>query len=157
MIPIKEAISSGAWFHCEYKYSSDEELTKFRIKILSFQKLDLSQVDNPERIDIKDDGTMIWIMYLEVINLTTKAIYPTDGPSQIILIDQDGFKFEDFGDSHLRCYSEFAERSKLKRFFAEKLIPKIKATGAILFQLPDDDEAKYSISISVKGGSIKEV
>lgn len=156
MIPIKEAISSGAWLHCEYKISSDDELTQFRIKILSYKKLDFSQVDNPERINFKDEGTIIWIMDLEVINLTKEAISPIYGPGSIVLVDQDGFKFEYFNDDHLQLYSRFAIESKLMRFFAQKLIPKIKATGAILFQLPDDDdEAVYSISLKGEG-SIRE-
>ena len=150
MIPIKEAISSGAWLHCEF--TAKKEI--FRLKVLSFRKLNLSEVDKPEEIELIDKNTIIWIMELEVINLTKEPIHPVDGPIQLILIDQDGFKFDVFFDSHLQFLSNFAKKSGMKRFFSDYLIPKILAVGAISFQLPDDNEAVYSIS--VKNGSINE-
>ena len=150
MIPIKEAISSGAWLHCEFTDSK----VLFRIKVLSFRKLNLSEFDEPDKIDFKDEGIVIWIMDLEVINLTKEGINSFVGPGNLILTDQDGFEFNCFFDSHLCWNSQFAKRSKTNRFYAENLLPKIKAIGAIPFQLPDDDEAVYSIS--VKDGSIRE-
>ena len=42
----------------------------------------------------------------------------------------------------------------MSRFFATDLIPKTKAIGAMPFQLSDDDEAVYSISL--KEGNIGE-
>jgi hypothetical protein len=152
MIPIKEAIGTGAWLHCEIN-----ESTKFRLKVLSFRKLNLSEVDEPEKIHIKDENTILWIMDIEVINLSKEPISSGDeGPGKLILVDQDGFKFYAFQDSHLTVWSDFAEKSKMNRFYVlSKLSPKIKAVGAITFLLPDDDEAVYSISI--RGGSVKEV
>ncbi len=154
MIPIKEAINLGTWFHCEYTDTRHDEIYPFRIKILSFRKLNLKEVDNPEGLDLKDEGTIIWIMNLEAINVRKEAVSPTYSLDQLILIDQDGFKFHVFRDSHLRCWSDFAKKSKLTRFYGSDLIPKIKAVGAVPFQLPDDDEAVYSISM--KEGSIRE-
>lgn len=154
MIPIKEAISTGAWLHCEAKYNY--ELIQFRIKVLSFRKLNLSEVDNPERIDFRDEHTIVWIMDLEVVNLTKERIRAGDDAlCKLIIVDQDGFNFYTFHDSHLCCSSDFAKTSKTYRFYAEYLIPKIKAVGAMPFLLPDDDEAVYSISI--RGGSVKKV
>lgn len=154
MIPIKEAISSEAWLHCETTYNY--ELSQFRIKVMSFQKLNLLEVDEPEKIDFRDEGTVVWIMDLEVVNLTKERIRPgEEGPGRLILVDQDGFRFYTFRDSHLCCYSDFAKKSKTTRFYGTELLPKIKAVGAMPFLLPDDDDAIYSISII--GGSIKEV
>lgn len=154
MVPIKEAISTGAWLHCETTYNY--ELFQFRIKVLSFQKLNLSEVDNPEKIDFRDENTIVWIMDLEVVNLTKECIRPVqEGPGRLILVDQEGFRFYTFQDSHLCCFSDFAKKSKTDRFYGTELLPKIKAVGAMPFLLPDDDEAVYSISI--RNGSIKEV
>ncbi len=151
MVPIKEAISSGAWLHCEFINSSEV----FGIKVLSFKNLNLSDVDEPEKIDLKDSDSIIWIMELEIVNLSKEPITPTYGPHQLILIDQDGFKFRFFDDDHLGCFSSFAAKSNMKRLYSKELIPKVKAVGAISFLLPNDDEAIYSISI--RDGSIKEV
>ncbi len=151
MIPIKEAITTRAWLHCEVNYNY--ELFQFRIKILSFRKLNLSEVDEPEKIDFKDANTIIWIMDVEVVNLTKEPI-STRKMELLEMVDQDGFKFPKFYDGHLCISSNFAKKSGLYRLVGDSLLPKIKAIGAIPFLLPDD-EAVYSISIS--GGSIKEV
>lgn len=152
MIPIKEAINTGAWLHCEY--SDNEKLFQFRIKILSFRKVKLTEIDRPENISNFDLAATIWIIEIEVINLIKEALSPSYSTDKIILIDQDGFKFHVFHDRYLRCWSDFAEKSKLIRFYGSDLIPKIKAVGAIPFLLPIDDEAEYSIAI--KDGSIRE-
>jgi hypothetical protein len=152
MIPIKEAINSGAWLHCEIVFSNGTNM--FRLRIISFRKLKLSEVDEPDKIKEIDSNTSYWIMDIEVINLTKEPISTSDSTDLIILIDQEGFQFPVFGDGHLRCSSKFAEKSLLKRFYGMNLIPKIKAVGAIPFQLPDDDDAVYSISL--KKGTISE-
>jgi hypothetical protein len=154
MIPVKEAISTGAWLHCEYTDTDHDEIYPFRIKVLSFRKLNLKEVDNAEELNLRDTDCNLWIMELEAINIKKEPVSPTYSLDQLILMDQDDFQFHVFRDSHLRCWSEFAEKSKLNRFYGSDLIPKIKAVGAIPFQLPYDDEAVYSISM--KEGSIRE-
>src|SRR4051812_4766493 len=129
MVPIKEAISTGAWMHCEYMY--EKKLYQFRLKVISFRKLNLSEVDNPENIKVIDSNANIWLMEIEVINLTKEPLSPTFGPDMLILIDEDGFKFHVFKDTHLRLFSQFSKKSRLDRFFAQDLIAKIKAIGTI--------------------------
>lgn len=152
MISIKDAINSGTWLNRKYIDNSNQSF-HFGLKILSFRKLNLMEVDNPEKIDLKDEGTIIVILDIEVVNMTKEPL-STSELNQLVLIDQDGFKFHVFDNDHLRYYSKFAEKSKMKRLYGSLLIPKIKAVSAVPFQLPDDDEAVYSIS--VKNGSIKE-
>ena len=152
MIPVKEAINIGVWLHCDYTDTRHDENYPFRIKVLSFRKLNLAEVDNAEKLNLKDSD--LWIMELEVINIKKEPVSPTYSVNNLILVDNDGFRFHVFEDSHLRCWSGFAEKSKLNRFYGSDIIPKIKAVGAIPFQLPVDDEAVYSISM--KEGSIRE-
>lgn len=92
-------------------------------------------------------------MDLEVINMMKEPL-STIEMDKFVLIDQDGFQFHVFSDKHLQCYSMFSKNSKMDRFYGLDLLPKIKAIGAVPFQLPNDDEAVYSIS--VKNGSIRE-
>lgn len=152
MIPLKDAIENSLSLKCEYDYRG--ELIQFRLRVLSFRKISLSEVDEPEEIKVIDSNTNYWLMEIEVINLIKEPLSPTFGPNQLVLIDQDGFKFHVSDDTHLRLSSEFAKKTKMNRFFATDLIPKTKAIGAIPFQLPDDDEAVYSISL--KEGTISE-
>jgi hypothetical protein len=153
VIPLKNAIENSLSLKCEYDYWG--EFIQFRLRILSFRKISLSEVDDePEEIKVIDSNANYWLMEIEVINLIKEPLSPTFGPNQLVLIDQDGFKFHVSNDIHLRLSSEFAKKTKMNRFFATDLIPKTKAIGAIPFQLPDDDEAVYSITL--KEGTISE-
>ena len=152
MIPLKEAIENSLSLNCEYNYRGG--FIQFRLRILSFRKINLSEVDEPEEIKTIDSNANYWLMEIEVINLIKEPLSPTFGPDQLVLIDQDGFKFHASHDTHLRLSSEFAKKTKMNRFFATDLIPKTKAIGGIPFQLPDDVEAIYSISL--KDGNVSE-
>ncbi len=154
MVPIKEAIDSSSWLHCEYeKYN---EVYKFRVKINSFRKLSLSEVDNPEKIENLDSSATLWLMGIEFINLSKTPIHPSYGPPNLVLVDQDDFCFHLFEDYHLENGSNFSSHTGMNRFHSAQLIPKIKAVGSLIFQLPDDDDAVYSLSIK-NNGIVQEV
>ncbi len=155
MVPIKEAISSGAWLHCEQKKNLFET-SQFRLKINSFEKINLSKVDNPEEIDGIDSNSVIWLLQVEVINLNKTPLEVYNATAKLTLIDQDGFIFPFFEDSHLHMSSKFSKKKGLSRFYSDDLLPKIKAVGSITFQLPDDDEAEYSIALK-DNGTVQEV
>lgn len=82
MIPIKEAIATGAWLHAEHIEPSrpDMELT-FSIKLTSFSKIDTSKITNPFK-SINPDyyelnialGLNIWLLGFDIINLCKKRI-----------------------------------------------------------------------------------
>ena len=152
MVSVKETINSGAWLQCEYKDS--EELIKFRLKINSFRKLNLSEIDKPEEISMLDGN--LTLVEVEVVNLCKEALKTGNVVNYIVLIDQEGYKFNVFIDHHLCWASEFAKKTRLNRFYSEELMPKIKTRGAFAFQLPDDDGAEYSISIN-NDGIVQEV
>ncbi|OGW54869.1 MAG: hypothetical protein A2Y81_12330 [Nitrospirae bacterium RBG_13_43_8] len=153
-IPIREAINSGTWFRCITK--GLEETIIFKLRVLSFKKNNLSSIDEPEKLTL-DEG-ILWLMGIDVISLNKEEAEPSDIHSRVILFDQDGFKFNAIYDQHLNL-SEFGKSVGIKRFTGwsdvPKLKPKIKATGALPFLLPDDDTAEYYIS--VEGGNIQEI
>lgn len=149
MVPVKEAINSGAWLQCEYDY--DGKIIKFRLKVNSFRKINLLKVDNPEEIDGIDSNSVIWLLQIEVINLNKTPLEVYNATAKLTLIDQDGFVFPFFEDSHLHSSSKFSKKNGLQRFYNDDLLPKIKALGSITFQLPDDDEAEYSIGLEDNG------
>lgn len=154
MVPIKEAINSGAWLHCEHKYGYNTY--QFRVKVDSFKILNLKEVDDPEEIDGLDENSKLYMLGIEVINITKEPVALHSSIDFLLLVDQDGFKFPIFKERHLYRVSEFGKKHKLQRFDFKELLPKIKAVGSILFQLPDDDEAEYFISIQ-NDGTVQEV
>ena len=93
MISIKEAIDNGTWFHCHKDYDDwcDQEFN-IRIKILSFDKINLANVDNPEEIQFLDEG-IYWIMKVEAISLVKIETDTRALTNSLMLVDQDGFSF----------------------------------------------------------------
>ncbi len=160
MVKVKEAINSDSWLICEYKYEPEyeNELIKFRLKINSFRKVSFSEIDNPEKIENLGKNATLWILKIEIINLTKtpKEIYKI--PYSLILVDQDGFSFPQLEGRHIRYDSNFSKISGISKFDSVEadLLPKIKMEGSIIFQLPDDDEAEYSIALK-DDGIIQEV
>jgi hypothetical protein len=154
MVPVKEAIQTGAWF---LFFSNDDEF-KFRLRVLSFTKLDLTLVDKPEEIGNHELGADWWLMQIEAVNLTKRSVQPEDLARRILLVDQDGFEFKVERDYHLTYGSQFGKQSGLYRFalwsLDHELIPKTKAVGAIPFRIPADDEAEYSLAM--KDGTVRE-
>ncbi|MCB4808476.1 hypothetical protein LG651_09445 [Tamlana sp. 62-3] len=154
MVPITEAINSGLWLYCEYE--GYNEIIKFRIKINSFRKLNLSEIDNPDKIEMLDSDANLMLMEVDVVNLVKETKNSDKLVGNLILTDQDEFNFPIFSDVHLCWGSNFAKKSRLNRFFSEQLIPKIKTKGSLIFQLPDDDDAVYTIGVK-NNGIVQEV
>lgn len=142
MIFLNDAITNGTWLHCEFPVK--DQLYQFRLKVLSFHKLNLNEVDEPEKINIWKD-TIIWLMEVEIINLSKEPM-ASGFLNEINLINSKGSKFIRTGDLHLCQHSEFAKKKRLDRFFGPYLNPKIKAIGTLIFRLPADDEDQYFIS-----------
>ncbi len=154
MVLVKEAINSGVWFHCEYK--GYDEIIKFRLKVNSFRKLNLKEIDNPQEIEMLESDAILMLMEVEIINLNKESKNSNDQVESLLLIDQDDFNFTVFSDSHLCWDSNFAKKTRLNRFYSEQLIPKIKTKGSLVFQLPNDDDAEYSITLE-NDGTVQEV
>ena len=145
MISVKDAIASGAWYHCQSDRGFDD--VSFRIGILSFEKQQLSE---KELNHYFDGGGSLWLMNIQVVSLNkTKALETGDISYFLYLQDQDGFQFKYLeypGDKI--CLDERWEK-RLNRFdcSGSNFQPKTKAVGNIAFFLPDDDDPEYYIGI----------
>lgn len=153
-IPIKGAIDSGAWFKCRSGYDAIDQY-EFQIKVLSFDKVNLAEIDNIENIELDLGSGALRLMKIQVINLNKTVVSSNHIQEFIHLIDQDDFAYEYTWDHHLLFYSNYAKLSGLEKFYGVEFMPKIKYTGAIAYYLPEDNEAEYYIS--VKDGNIQEV
>lgn len=153
-IPIKYAIESG----CLFKgLTGDSPPFEFRIKILSFEQLNISKLDDPKKIDKFYDLNqgVFMILRFEIISLHKLPIYSKNIHSDLLIIDQDGFQFKESLDYHLSEGSEFSKKMGLHPFLGADLVPKIKYTGAVPFYVPKEDHAEYSFSIYK--GSVQEM
>ena len=149
-IPVKEAINSGAWFHCV------SESYEFRLKIISFEKVNLGEVDWKSKIRLGFEKGIFWLLKLELINLTKRIAYSQNITSKILIFDHEEFEFQQTIDPWLSDSSKiYACETGLATFYQGNFIPKTKYTGAITFMLPDEEGAEYYVS--VVGGNIQEV
>lgn len=156
MIPIQEAIDTGAWLRGEFvEEFEDDRVITFQIKLKEFSKIDLTTVDNPENIssELRLDAN-IWLLKCEIVNLSKCEAYSFRITHKLCLVDEDNYEFKIVSESYLTLSSEFAKTSELKNFFANALPPKIKRSGAVLFELPEFFE---HLSIKVSGGSLTEL
>lgn len=152
-IPILEAISSGDWLHCSTNIGDGDLL--FRLRPTSFKLVPFSAIDDPH--NLRTCEGVLWILKIEVVNLCKTQFPASYLRCSVVLIDKDEFIFNTWNDAHLTYLSDFSKQSGLIRFsdLDQPLSPKIKASGAISFLLPDDDHADYFLS--VVGGNIQSV
>ena len=154
MISVKDAIASGAWYHCQSDRGFDD--VSFRIGILSFEKQRLSEKDLKQYFD---EGGNLWLMKIQVVSLNkTRELEAGDIYHFIYLQDQDGFQFKYLESPSDDICSDERWEKRLKRFgrySGSNFQPKTKAVGSIAFFLPDDDDPEYYIGI--EDGTIAEV
>lgn len=154
-IPIEEAIKSGAWLKSISETYDGEFI--FQFKTFSFDRILPSAIDEPHKISVINEG-VLWLLKIEVINLSKEPFNGYHVQSSIVLLDQDNFTFDALYDSHLQL-CKFGESVGIKRFSGwsdvPKLNPKTKIIGAVPFLLPDNDEAMYYLSD--RSGNIQEV
>jgi hypothetical protein len=150
MIPIKNLVRDGGWMKCmaRNRWTKDTTEWTFRMRILSFELFDCSQVDKPERLKPIEVGAVRWLMKLEVVNLSKVSILFGYLTQEMRLVD--GFQFEEDSSDAGLTFSDFARRIGLS---LGSLSPKIKAQGAVIFKLPDED---MEYLLTIKDGTIEE-
>ena len=147
---ISKCIESGSWLE---GHIEDNDV-RFRIRLLGFGKVDLNEIESEEECSFDLSEGVLWILFLEVVNLTKSNVSCDDIKQYLRLVDADECRYDIVEDAYICQNSEFAEKTRLKRFYYSEFKPKMKATGAVLFLVPDE-ETIYSIGI--ESGRIKEV
>lgn len=151
MIPIREAIETGAWLTAEYN-SYSEDVISFRVRLTDFSKIDLAAVDDNSALKFGIDSN-VWRLGLDIVNLCKKEIRYSNVDERLAIVDQDGYEFPVFDDDHLTLYSTYAGQSGMKAFYAPMFPPKIKRSGAYPFELPEDAEELFLV---IKDGTLRE-
>ena len=147
-IPIKAAISSGAWYQCQ-SVSWNGQLD-FRLRVLSFERRTVAEIDRRLVGKVVIEG-VLWLLSVEVVNVSKEPIDAKLIGPIIRLIDEGGFAYPNLRAPDL----DWGQASGLRRFsiWANPLLPKITARGSIAFVLPDEDNS-YSFAIH-KGSAIE--
>ena len=149
MVPLKYAIANGPWL---FATTSDEDIT-FQCKALAFERIDLKSVDEPEKLEHIDVSSNVWILKLEIVNLSRKPCGAHHVRKRLILKDADGFEFHNYSGGHLNLQSQFSKSSGLYNFWSDPLPPKVRKSGAMAYELPDEFEDLF---ISVHNGNLQE-
>jgi len=137
-IPLKEAIASGTWLDCHAKRYHDE--VNFRLKVMAFDRTSVEELGGWPPGDREDpiEG-ILWLLSVEVVNLCKTPQRVWEIKRTIKVVDEDGYEFEPF------CSNlDNNKNTGLYRFSgnydAQPFLPKIKASGAIEFVLPDEEK-----------------
>jgi hypothetical protein len=153
MIPIKDLVRDGYWLNCtaRNRWTNDAAEWTFRMRIQSFERLDYPQTDRPLHEQLKPivEGAVWWLMKLEVVNLSKVSVLFGYLTQEMRVVDGDGFQFEG-GDGGLH-FSDFGRQIGLS---LGSLSPKLKAQGAVLFMVPDED---MEYSLTIKNGTMEEI
>jgi hypothetical protein len=150
VIPILEAIETGAWLTAEY--SNGDDVISFRVRLTDFSKINLAAVDDSSALQFGIDSN-VWRLSLDVVNTCKRELYYFCVDDRLTIVDQDGYEFPVFKDNHLRLYSAYAEQSGMKVFFSPMFPPKIKRSGAYPFELPEDADELF---LAIKDGTLRE-
>jgi hypothetical protein len=151
-ISVKDATKSGAWLECHinaFRYDVERDC---RLRVVAFERKSVEEiVETPLDREFRVEGVLC-VLGIEVVNLSKTPMRASRIKRSIRLVDKDGFEFEPF-KTHLECYSKCAG---LERFTdgSPALSPKVKASGAILFVLPDEENNYH---LAIKDGHIREV
>ncbi len=139
-IPMDEAVSSGAWFEC----SDEDREVVFRFRVISFSRVELKDIDEPEEIELDINQGWLYLMKCQVVNLAKSKTNVGLMADLITVVDQDDCIYEqEEDDYHLIRDSSFAQKSGLYNFYGVVINPKMQLEGAILFHLPKEEGAFY--------------
>lgn len=153
---IDYSILNSIIFTCNSKVYTQN--INFKIKILSFEKISLSEIDNIEEIIEKDKefevNGILYLLYCEIMNLSKEEIEFHDIKECLVLVDEDDFIFK-FNNSIKFCRSKFSQNKGFYELHIYKFRPKIKKSVVMPIFLPDEENQKYYLGI--REGEIKEI
>lgn len=161
MVPINEAIETGAWLKVvcdiahDYRCTGDAALLEFRFRLRGFEKLDYSAYPPDESGKI-DTEANIWILKMDIVSLYKNALRSDLFGDILDLKDKDGYVFGRCKDPDITLSSSFAEPTGIRKFFCSDIPPKIKRTGSFAYELPEEFE-NLCIFACYRNGKMTEV
>lgn len=148
-VPVEEAINKNDFIHFGYFQDDDDETgLDYGIRPLSFDRVDMNEVDEPEKIEFLEG--VLWLLQFKAVNLEKKRFDAYIVRNDLVLLDQNDNEFHAFIDDHLTYESNFAKKYKLNSLASwssvPSLSPLIPRNTALVFNLPDLEGQVYSLS-----------
>lgn len=161
MIPIREAIETGAWLRaqfrardeCEPEANNGDDVV-FRIRIKEFEKVDMTRLDEPEKLS--EGVTLesnIWRVGFDFVNLCKRELKSFVPRKRLFLRDAEGFEFKIVEDGHLTIFSDLAKSFSMDIARLHEYPPKIRRYGSYAFELPDDFDELF---LMIRNGELRE-
>jgi hypothetical protein len=161
VIPIREAIETGAWLRAQFRARDEGEPEAnngndvvFRIRIKEFEKVDLTLLDEPEKLS--EGVTLesnIWRLSFDFVNLCKKELKSFVPSKRLFLRDAEGFEFKIVEDWHLTAHSDLAKSFSMNIARFHDYPPKIRRYGSYAFELPDEFD---ELSLIIRNGELRE-
>ncbi len=152
-LAIDYCINNSIIFACTTKKSQDNII--FKIKPLSFEPVELSQIDNQDKIEDFEENGFLYLLKCEIINLSKSEISFYDIKRTLVMADEDDYIYTIYYDYQLYNHTKFSEKTGLNKTEETHFRPKMKKTVILPVFLPDDENQKYYLA--VMDGKIKEV
>lgn len=154
-IPINHIIDSGASLCCITGTNNAMDNIKFKLKPLSFEKINIKKIDNPNKIDKTNfdlEDRDFWLLKFQFVNLTDTPLEPMECLGHVFISDPD-IQYGCIIDRHLCAFSDYAKKSGLSKICEiDYLQPLHQYEFALAYCLPKDINARYYLSVF--GGKI---
>ena len=143
MIPIRDAIDTGAWLTAGFephgasqKEINDGDAISFQLRVTNFTRIDLAAIDEPEKLSCSEMSS-VWKLDFDVINICRRELYVMHIVNRVCLSRKNRFTYRPFHDGHLSHCSTYEKEFGLRSTFSlgSFLPPNIERSGALPFLL----------------------
>lgn len=132
-LPIQYSINNSIIFACVSKKSENNVM--FKIKLLSFNPVDFSEIDNVEKIEDFEENGVLYLLKCDIINLSKFELDFEDIRRSLLIADEDDFEYKIFYDYEMFYNTDFGEKFGLKRTRISHFRPKIGSVEILREQL----------------------
>lgn len=139
-VKLREAIAGGHWYDCTAERYN--ESLHFKVRVVAFSQTSAQEIDPDSEEEFEGD---LWLLKIEVVNLDKRPVEVSYVRDVLELEDDEGYVFQPFTATDLDLDRE-SGLLRLSGGSGTPLSPKLKASGAVLFVLPQED-SEYSLSI----------
>ena len=153
MIPIREAIDTGAWLTAEFepRGASQDEINdghtvSFQLRVSNFTKIDLAGIDEPEKLSCSAKSS-VWKLDFDVINICRRELYVMHIVNRVCLSRKNKFKYRPFRDGHFSHCSTYEKDFGLRSAFSlgSFLPPNVGRSGALAFLLSQPESKRAGL------------
>lgn len=140
MIPLKEAIETGAWLQAEYNAHYCDATNKDMVIIIKprdFFRVDIRNAEITSPFEVLTKDSNLWALKADIVSLFKEELFFDIIRTNILLADDDGYLFNTVYDLALFSSSLGNDIGLDKSGIFSKITPKIPRLHTFVFELPD--------------------